>query len=233
MRNALISFALLFGSASVSQAAFVHWTDWMTSDLETSTGTMGSVGVTFESDGLLFAQLGAGNLVGTGSPGGNPDPDVNYWTEGTPAPYTGNAVVDNAPTPHELLGFSNPSETNVLTFDMPVLNPVMALVSMGAANNFVAYNFDTPFTLLSEGEGYWGDGTYDIFGNTLEGEELHGVIQFQGLITQIQWSSSFEYWHGFTVGYSVPSPSVPEPATAGLLLTSLLALALRRRPRAL
>jgi hypothetical protein len=36
----------------------------------------------------------------------------------------------------------------------------MAIVSQGRSSLTVAYDFDTPFTVLSEGEGYWGDGSY-------------------------------------------------------------------------
>lgn len=234
MRSFLIAIAVVVASATVSDAAVVSWTDWTSSDLTTTTGTMGSVGVTFSTNGggtLQFAQLGYDTYVGGMSVGGNPDPQVNYWIEGSPAPYTGNAVVDNAPTPYELLGFYNPSETNTLHFDVPVLNPLMAIVSMGQSNFPVTYSFDTPFSVLSEGLGFWGDGTYSVSGNTLEGSELHGVIQFQGLVSDIQWSSSAEYWHGFTVGYAEPEQSAPEPATTGLFLASLVGLAVGRRRR--
>ena len=148
---------------------------------------------------------------------------TDYWTEGSPAPYTGNSVVDNAPTALELLAFNGASSSNLLTFNSPVLNPVMAIVSMGQGGLAVSYDFDTPFTVLSEGRGYWGDGSYTTStGDVLTGNELHAVIQFSGSVSTIGWSSTAENWHGFTVG--VPAAATPTPdfgATALLLMLAL------------
>ncbi|MEW6663887.1 MAG: PEP-CTERM sorting domain-containing protein [Thermodesulfobacteriota bacterium] len=186
----------------------VVWTDWTsaTSSPDTVTGNMGPVTAAYSGD-YSFVQLGTG---------------TNYWTEGTPKPYTGNSVVDNAPTPAEMIALY-PATTNKITFSQAIENPIMAIVSQGAPWNPVVYDFDRPFTLLSEGQGYWGDGTYtiDSVNYVLTGVELHGVIQFSGLISEINWTSTAENWHGFTFG-SVP---VPEPATMLLLGSGLIGLA--------
>ena len=88
------------------------------------------------------------------------------------------------------------------------------------------YNFDTPFTVLSFGPGYWGGpGTLtDIGGNVLEGVEGHGVIQFQGTIETLSWTiPANEFWHGFTIGV------VPEPSSVVLLVFGAIPLAWRWR----
>jgi len=221
MRRALavVALALL---PSVSQASVIAWTDWTASDLASAKGTLAGIDVTFLG-GLQFAQLGFGTMVGGGA-----SAVTDYWTEGSPAPYTGNSVVDNRPPGYELLAF-NQASTNRLTFSSPIENPIMAIVSMGQAGLPVTYDFDTPFTVLSEGQGFWGDGTYVLgAGDTLTGFELHAVIQFQGSISQIQWTSTAENWHGFTVGAASP---VPEPGTMGLLVAGVLGLAARVRGR--
>lgn len=205
-------FLVVF-AANVS-AVPITWTDWTSATSTHAEGNIGSISITY--DGLLsFSQLGSG---------------TNYWTEATPAPYTGNALVDNAPTASELLAL-NLATTNTITFGQSVANPLMAIVSQGRSGLPVEYDFDTPFTVLSEGRGYWGDGSYTTgTGDILTGRELHGVIQFQGVVSSIAWSSTSEYWHGFTFGL-VDAASVPEPATMLLLGTGLIGIAGLRRKK--
>jgi hypothetical protein len=207
----------------MSHAGVIDWTDWTDAvEGESATGTVGGVGVAFFGD-VFFAQLADGVMVGGGA-----SATTDYWTEGSPAPYTGNAVVDNRPPGFELIAF-NEDSFNAVVFDSPVLNPVMAIVSQGRLGVPVSYDFDQSFTVLSEGQGFWGDGTYTHVGNTLTGNELHAVIQFQGLISEIEWFSTEENWHGFTIG--VPQSDAPEPATLFLLGAGALGVIGSRRRR--
>lgn len=156
----LLALGLLV--ANPAAAGPIDWTDWTSASTGASgsaTGTLssGSVAVRYTGD-VTFAQTGAG---------------INYWTEGSPAPYTGNAVVDNAPTAAEMVALSLSGVTNTLTFSSPVTDPIMAIVSLGRLNLPVTYDFDTSFSVLGEGQGYWGDGTYVLgAGDLLTGYEL-------------------------------------------------------------
>lgn len=215
----LINKALVIGCASLSPLALagpITWTDWTSATVGpagSAAGTIGSVGIRYGGD-VTFAQLGAG---------------INYWTEVT-APYTGNAVVDNAPTASEMIAMSRSGITNTITFSQAVTNPIMAIVSQGQNGLPVTYDFDSPFSVLSEGHGYWGDGSYTLgAGDMLTGRELHGAIQFNGSFTSISWvSAPGEYWHGFTIGLEERT-NVPEPSALLLLGLGLLGLFSTRR----
>jgi len=213
-RGMVISLFLSICVAIPAGASVISWTDWTSATTGTSgsaAGTImgGTVGVNYDGE-ITFAQLGSG---------------TNYWTEPNPSslPYTGNVVVGNAPTPAEMIATDLADGTRSITFTAPVLNPILAIVSLGRSALPVTYDFDQSFTVLSEGQGFWGDGTYTVgAGDILTGREFHGVIQFSGMVSSINWSSSpSEYWHGITVGVA---NSVPEPSTMFLLGSGLLGL---------
>jgi hypothetical protein len=200
-------------------SATISWTDWMAAQ-EGANGTAEGqitqsngnvVDVVYTGD-IRFAQLGTG---------------TNYWTEGDPAPYTGNPVVDNAPTPSELIALSGSGIENTITFSEMVTDPIMAIVSLGRPKLPVSYDFDQPFTVLGEGRGYWGDGSYSLSGgDVLTGNELHSVIQFEGTLSSISWTADpGEYWHGITVG----TEPVPEPGTIFLMAAGVLGLGVFRK----
>jgi hypothetical protein len=113
-----------------------------------------------------------------------------------------------------------------------VVDPVMALLSLGQPNDFfVTYTFDHTPTLLSSGQGFWGGCAtcLTVSGNSVIGEEGHGVVQFTGVVSEITWTvPTFENWHGFTFGAAAV---VPEPETYALMLVGLAAIGLVARRR--
>lgn len=129
------------------------------------------------------------------------------------------------------------ASSRTLTFSESVTGLYFAYVSMNG-NGFV---FDQDFDIVSQGQGYWGNGTAvkqvlgpNQYGITGTSGEPHGLIRFTGAFNSITWTSNAnENWYGFTVGagartIDVPS-EVPEPSTMMLLAPGLLLVFLRLR----
>ena len=229
LRNSILVLGL--GSVSLPGATIVNWTDWTAATAGTNgtaSGTLqfglNSVGVTYAGE-IAFAITGAG---------------TNYWTEPNSAakPYTGGDV-SNAPPASDIIAMSTASARS-LTFSESVTGLYFGYVSLNG-NGFV---FDQDFEIVSQGQGFWGNGTAvkqvlgpNQFALTGTSGEPHGLIRFTGSFTNITWSSNAnENWYGFTVGAAartadLPPSGVPEPSTLLLAAPGLLLLPfLRRRP---
>ncbi|MCW5625915.1 MAG: PEP-CTERM sorting domain-containing protein [Burkholderiales bacterium] len=218
--------ALISGSANAAMTVLddpvpaepsSFWVDWTSATAGaagTVTGTLGALTVTY-----------AGEVRSAQTDGG-----TNYWNPATP--YLNSSVPGAPPASDIITLIGGNSTTNIITFSAPMLNPVMAIVSLGQSGQPVSYLFDQPFTILSQGTGYWGGGSTSLSqsGTTLIGREGHGVIQFTGTFTTLSWTApNAENWHGFTVG-GLMAP-VPEPETWTMLGLGLAGLGLMARRR--
>ena len=218
MKKALLIVCIL-AAPVLTFGATVSWTDWTSSGagevLGTITATSGTVGVTYTGN-IYFATTGAG---------------INYWNPSTP--YI-SAAVSNAPPASDIIAI-NGGLNNTITFSAPVVDPLLAIVSLNGPG-FV-FSGNPSLEVLSSGCGYWGCGTLQVVGGnqitTIGGAEGHGVVRLNGTYTSFTFSGGVETWRGIQVGITdVADGTVPEPGTWASLLGGGLALLAFRRVRA-
>lgn len=210
MKTAIALLSLL---ASPAMAIPVTWTEWTAVDDFTAAGTLtlGSqtVDVGLSSDfPLYFVDPGTG---------------TDWWTGDA---YT-KGEVSNAPSGGDVVALGLGSVVTV-TFSQPLTDIYLAYVSW---NLPASIWISTPATVISEGCGYFGCGATlpDASGHGVEFVgEAHGVLKLSGKMTGFAFVGPMEVWHGLTLGVA-QVPSVPLPASGGLLLGALALLARRRR----
>lgn len=218
-------------AASAASAAPYYYVDWTTANVGggTASGVItlpdaSTVNVGFAA---TYANGASGNLYGAQTAGG-----TNYWNPS--APYV-SAQVDNAPPGTDIVQLSGgQQQIYTVTLSEAIKDPIMAIVSLGAPGIPTTYDFSAPFTIVSQGTGYWGGTSttmQQLAGDILLANEGHGTIQFIGTFTTFSWTvPTPESWHGFTFGIRTtpriePENPVPEPATLALLAIALLACA--------
>ena len=206
MMKSLLVAAALLGTSSMAQAVTVQWASWTAQPTATTaTGTVAGVGVTYNG-AISFTQL---NNAGT-----------DFWVDGG---YTQGAV--NRPVGTDLIALDR-GGLKTITFASPLTDVYIAFTSW----NGNTVSFSSPFTLVSEGCGFWGCGSFNTAGGTgfSTASEVHGVLKFAGTHTSISFTDTSENWHGFTVG---TTGAVPEPASWALMIAGfgLTGAAMRRR----
>lgn len=223
------SSALLLAACAVfatvpAQADTMAWTNW-------SSGTSGSPG---SASGTI-----AGGVTVTYS--GQTDGLLNNYPSWTPTTsYTGGAVGNAPPASFNSVKLQGGvTYTETINFSSAIVNPVMAIWSLGAPGNTASFDFNSaePFTVVAGGpSAEYGGSSIVQSGNDVSGAEGNGTIQFTGTFTSLTFTTpGFEYYYAFTVGEDATltnggTPStVPEPATFSLLGLGLAALPCVRR----
>ena len=195
VNNVAPSLAITNSTAS-STAYYTNWTA-ANPGAGTASGTItlpdgSTVGVTFDAlnpNGTHSFFYGAQTNGGT-----------NYWNPSTP--YI-SAQVPNAPPDADIIQLSGGSSTIYrVTLSAPIQDPIMAIVSLGNGGAPTTYDFDAPFTIVSQAAGYWGGNSSALSqlpGDILRGLEGHGTIKFLGTYSTFSWTvPTPETWHGFT-----------------------------------
>ena len=166
---------------------------------------------------------------------------TNYWAANSGAPYI-STEVDNAPPDSDIISLiGGVAQTYKVTLSEAIKDPIMAIVSLGSAITPTTYDFDSPFTIVSQGAGHFGGSATSLTqlpGDILSGAEGHGTIQFIGTFSTFTWVvPTPENWHGFTFGIrtteAIEPTAVPEPAALALFGLGIVGMGVmrRRRPR--
>jgi hypothetical protein len=196
--------AALFAATS-AQADTIDWTNWTTSTVGTpgsaSGSTTGGVNVSYAGDIL---QLVA---------------DYPSWTPN--ASYVGGTVGNAPPQDGGIIKLQGgDSQVNTLTFSQALVDPVIAIWSLGQGGVQASFNFiNAPFTIEAGGpSAEYGGQSISAGGDNVFGLEGNGTIQFHGTFSSISWTNpSNEFWYGVTVGNDLTA-GVPEPATWAMFL---------------
>lgn len=217
--------------SSASQAAIFQYVNWTTAN--PAGGTASGV-ITLPDNSTVNADFEV--LNADGSPGNflfaNTNGGTNYWIPSTP--YV-SAEVENPPPDSDILALvGGMNQTYRVTLSEPIKDPIMAVLSMGQTGVQVDYDFDSPFTIVSQGVGFFGGTPTSLSeqaGDILRGFEGHGTIRFDGTFSTFSWTVPFgESWHGFTYGIRTTEaiePTVPEPASIVLFTLCVLIVGLR------
>ena len=216
--------ALVGGAVAPAMASIITWTTWTSG---TVSSTAGSAAGTLVGLGISVTETGEMEGLNAGV----------LWTP--PSTFTG-GTVGNAPpsgTNDAIALRGGGTVVDTISFSAPVLNPILAIWSLGQGGVMARFDFTAaePFTI--EGGGattQFGGSTIFAGGacpvNDVCGNEGNGVLQFNGTFSSITWTNPiFENFYAFTIGVPGAAVSVPEPATLSLLGLGLAGLGFSRR----
>jgi hypothetical protein len=199
--------SVIFLSVNSYAMATTIWTDWTASVVGDPGSASGSLGtITVDYSGEVTANT---NINGT----------TQIWNPSTT--FIG-GIVDTSPdTIGDVIGLNGSSTVGTITFSVPVLNPVIAIWSLGSPSIAASFTFDATPALQAGGpNSIYGGSSIVVNGNTVSGNEGSGVILFNGTYSSISWTSTNENWYGITVGTAV----VPIPPAFWLFGSGLLGL---------
>ena len=206
-------FALLCAARAAS-AASIDWNTWIS-----------------PSEGALTS---GGMAIVVGYDSADAHTNIANYPSWTPAgTFADGSVVDNGPVAgNGIMRITGGTATvNTITFSSPVVNPVLAIWSLGSLGVGASFDFiNLAPTLVSGGaNAEYGGSTLVVNNSVVAGNEGNGTLRFAGTYTALSWTNpNFESWYGFNVGVA---SAVPEPSLFALLLAGLFPVAWRVRRR--
>lgn len=205
-RNVLADIVFVMASSASLLAAPVNWNFWTFN--QSGIMPVGNQNIT-----VTYSSADFHNVI-LGSPSWNP---TSTWADGT---ILSNGLTQ---TNNIMQIFGGTSTVNTLGFSQPVLDPVLAIWSLGSViqgpASFVFSGFN-PLNIVGGPSAEFGGNPLNLSGVTVSGIEGNGSIQFLGTYSSISWTNpQFEDYYGFNVG---ALGVVPEPSSLMLAIVSLM-----------
>lgn len=227
-RGVTAAFCCAMLGATSAFSAVISWTNWTAATVGTPGTASGTITL---PDSSTIGVSYTGEVSGGGRT--NTTNTTPSWLPA--ATFSDGVKVNNGPPTGDRIGLLGGNQNlNTVTFSTPVTNPVMAIWSLGqggAPASFVFSSGDTP-TFVSGGPSQEFNGiAITVAGNTVNGREGNGVVQFDGTFSSLSWTNpNFENYYGFTLGVAGRGV-VPEPGTYVMLLSGLGLLVFGMRSR--
>ena len=107
--------------------------------------------------------------------------------------FSGGTVFNAPPSAGGIIQlFGGKAGLNTISFSKPVIDPVLAIWSLGGNGNGASFVFQTtqPITIESGGpSSEYGGSSITRIGNAIYGTEGNGTIVFHGNFTEISWTN--------------------------------------------
>src|SRR5262245_32678823 len=165
----LIVICALSFAASTADGAIYSYVDWTTANANAGTAsgviTLPDLSIVNVNFAATFSGGAPGRFAFAQTSGG-----TNCWSR--PAPHIRAKDENATPTPDILALEGGNNQIYTVTLSQAVKDPIMAIVSLGRSGLPTTYDFDSPFTIVSQGVGFFGGGPAALVqlpGDILEG----------------------------------------------------------------